>query len=239
MQQSSKDAVVAWLAGKSFTTVLDAPSGDGWLTRALAPAHAGLQVDGVDLYEEAGGPLYRRIWRHDLNLGLPASCGLYDLICCCEGIEHVGNPLLLFEAFHRCLSPVGWLVVTTPNVWYQQARLQYLMRGFFPSFPCLVGKIKAGTHMHIMPWSWPQLYLYLRLAEFDDIALVPEALSGAKHLHERLFAVFSRLHARRRMRKSKTDEERRFWHTAASDGALMGRHLIVTARPVAKDGIRD
>lgn len=230
MPPSSRNAVLAWLKDKKFATVLDVPSGDGWLARGLKAQGQGNDFDGVDLYE-APADGYRRIWRYDLNDGLPSECGTYDLVCCCEGIEHVGNPLLLFKAFKRCLSPDGYLVVTTPNIWYPQARLQYLARGFSPSFPCLVGKIVHGSHMHIMPWNWPQLYLYLKLAGFEQIQIVTEPLSAAKHSHEKLLAFPARLYARRRSRKASTDEQRSFWKTAASDAALLGRHLIVTARP--------
>lgn len=230
MPPSSQEAVLAWLKNKSFQTVLDAPSGGGWLARGLAKDHPGVVLDGIDLYEDVAEG-YRKVWKFDLNHGLPAECGTYDLVCCCEGIEHVGNPLLLFQAMRRCMSPGGHFVVTTPNVWYLQSRLQYLARGFFPSFPSLVGKIVYGTHMHIMPWNWPQLHLYLKLAGFDDIELVPEPLSAAKHLHEKVLALPARSYARRRARKARTDEERKYWETAASEGALLGRHLIVTARP--------
>mgnify|MGYP003351885638 CR=1 FL=1 len=135
MQPSSKQTVLNFLAGEKFSTVLDAPSGAGWLAEGLKGRAT---VDGIDLYAEAAG--YRRIWRHDLDLPLPPDCGRYDLICCCEGIEHVGNPLLLLREFFVRLPAGGRLVVTTPNIWYPQARLQYLLRGFFPSFPALSGK---------------------------------------------------------------------------------------------------
>jgi SAM-dependent methyltransferase len=232
MPPSSQEAVLAWLKDKKFATILDAPSGDGWLVKGLRAQGQGSEFDGIDLYEESAEG-YRRIWRFDLNDGLPAECSSYDLVCCCEGIEHVGNPLLLFQAFKRCLNPDGNLVVTTPNVWYPQSRLQYLARGFFPSFPCLAGKIVYGSHMHIMPWSWPQLHLYLKLAGFDQIKIVPEPLSAAKHLHEKLLALPARSYARRHARKAKSEEQRTFWEAAASDTALLGRHLIVTAKHAA------
>ncbi len=230
MPPSSQEAVLAWLKDKKFSSVLDAPSGAGWLAEGLKAQGRSAEFDGIDLYEESAEG-YRRIWKFDLNDGLPAECGIYDLVCCCEGIEHVGNPLLLFQAFRRCLNPAGQFVVTTPNVWYPQARLQNLARGFFLSFPCPVGKIVYGSHMHIMPWNWPQLHLYLKLAGFDQIQIVPEPLSAAKHLHEKILALPARLYARRNARKAKTDEERNFWEIAASDAALLGRHLIVTAKP--------
>lgn len=224
MQLSSKKAVLDFLKDKPLSTVLDAPSGAGWLAEGLAGRTV---IDGIDLYAGAKG--YRRIWQHDLDLPLPGDCGSYNLICCCEGLEHIGNPLQLLREFFSRLPVGGRLIVTTPNVWYPQARLQFLLRGFFPSFPSLVGKISLGTHMHITPWSWPQLYLYCKLAGFEKIQLVPEPLSRAKHVHEHVLAWPAKIYCRNRARKAKSTEEKMFWQTAASAAALLGRHLIVTA----------
>ena len=93
MQNSSKIALVDFLVSKPFETVLDVPSGNGWLKEMLPPNKI---VDGIDLFEEK--PLgYRNFWQHDLDHGLPEINENYDLICCCEGIEHVGNPLSKIE----------------------------------------------------------------------------------------------------------------------------------------------
>lgn len=225
MQESSKEAVIRYLSKRSFQSVLDAPSGHGWLAEALRRKAA---VDGVDLYVD-GSADYRRFWRHDLDAGLPEECPEYDVACCCEGLGNLGNPLLLLRQFFRCLSVTGFLVVTTPSVWYPQARLQFLWRGFFPSFPPLGGRIKPGTHMHITPWSFPQLYAFVRLAGFASLTLIKEPLSQPKHFHERLVAWPARWYCRDRLAKAGSEEERRFWITAASDEALLGRHLIAVA----------
>jgi hypothetical protein len=57
-------------------------------------------------------------------------------------------------------------------------------------------------------------------------------MSKAKHWHEHLLAIPARLYCRSRARKAKTDEEKNFWQTAATEASLMGRHLIVAARKV-------
>lgn len=226
MQPSSKHALLEHLRDRKFATVLDAPSGDGWLAQALAGRAT---LDGIDLYASAKG--YRKIWKHDLDLPLPVDSGGYDLVCCCEGLEHVGNPLLLLREFHRALKPDGLLIVTTPNVWYPASRLQYLLRGFFPSFPPLAGKVVPGSHMHITPWSWPQLYAYFMLAGFRAPQILAEPLSKPKYFHERLLGWPGKIYFRRRARQAPDAETRHFWQ--ACGAASLGRHLMVAGRKAA------
>ena len=226
MQDSSKEALLAYLKGLSFKTVLDAPSGGGWLIEALGDE---VEIDGIDLYAQTSGN-YRRIWKHDLDTGFPENACTYDLICCCEGIEHVGNPLLLLKSFWNHLNSNGTLVVTTPNVWYPHSRLQYYSRGFFPGFPTLADRIHPGTHMHIMPWSWPQLYVYFRLAGFPAPDIIEEPLSKPKYFHERLLSLPGRLYCKRKKARAKTPEEVAYWTCAGSEASLLGRHLTVSCQ---------
>lgn len=225
MQDSSKAVVVDFLRTNSFRMVLDAPCGEGWLARALGDRAI---VDGLDLYTESA-PGYRRFWKHDLDTGLPEGCEDYDWICCCEGLEHVGNPLLVLRAFHRGLQEGGRLIVTTPNVWYPQARLQYLFRGFFPSFPALADKVEPGTHLHITPWSFPQLSVYFRLAGFPSPQIIHEPMSKPKHVHERWLAWPARLYCAGKAKRAASREAMEFWRTAGSEASLLGRHLMVVA----------
>ncbi|HAU58982.1 MAG TPA: hypothetical protein DCW45_01300 [Opitutae bacterium] len=97
MQTSSKNAVAEFLQTKTFKTVLDAPSGNGWLQKKLPSSSV---MDGVDLFEEKP-PGYRIFWKHDLDDGLHDIKESFDLICCCEGIEHVGNPLMYSVPFTK------------------------------------------------------------------------------------------------------------------------------------------
>lgn len=233
MQNSSKQIVLQLLERhfRSFSShlpvLLDAPCGDGWLKSRL-PFDAA--VDGIDLYIHSS-PGYRTVFQADLDAGIPPHLPTYTAVLCCEGLEHFGNPLLFLESARQRLEKDGLLVITTPNIWYPAARLQYLIRGFFPSFPCLAGKIIRGTHMHIMPWSFPQLYLYLKLAGFTDIRLHEEPLSKAKHFWEKIIAWPQIIYCYRRLRRKPTQEETDFWRAALAGGSLFGRHLIVTARP--------
>ncbi|MEX2129660.1 MAG: hypothetical protein WD871_15685 [Xanthobacteraceae bacterium] len=84
--------------------------------------------------------------------------------------------------------------------------------------------------MHIMPWSWPQLYLHLALAGFTDIELHPCLEDERTHLHEKLLALPMKFYCRRRARKATSDEERKYWKTAAEPGSLYARRLVMSAR---------
>jgi SAM-dependent methyltransferase len=220
-----ESAVAAILNEARPATILDAPSGSGWLRPLL---RFDTQVDGLDLFAPPPGQ-YRHFRQADLDAGLPEDLGIYDAIVCCEGIEHLGNPDLFFKSAFAHLASGGRLIVTTPNVWHPAARLQYLFQGFFPGFPPLVGHIQRGTHMHVMPWSFPQLFLFLRRNGLEDIMLHDSAERKPKRSYERLLGLPQSIYCRRKYRQSRTSEEREFWSCAGSPQSLYSRRLIVSA----------
>ena len=226
MQDSSKDAVLKLLHALEPKVLLDAPCGDGWLAKRFDRP---VEIDGIDLFENPQSA-YRNLYAMNLDDGLPDTLGQYDCIASCEGLEHLGNPELFLRSAYSHLKPGGVLLLTTPNIWYPQAKLQYLFRGFFPSFPSLVGKIQRGTHMHILPWSFPQLFLFLKLSGFVSIELHEEPLGEAKHFFEKFVALPQYFYCLSRLRRSKTAEEKSFWQLARSKPSLYGRHLIITAK---------
>jgi SAM-dependent methyltransferase len=208
-------------------TILDMPSGSGWLLAQLNSTD--IEVDGIDLYEDRPAG-YRNFLKLDLEDGVPSELGCYDMIVSCEGIEHIANPGLFLKSARAHLNPGGTLVVTTPNTWHPAARLKYFQRGFFPGFPSLAGKIEPGSHMHIMPWSWPQLYLHLKLAGFTGIELHPCLEEDRTHAFEKILAIPMRSYCRRHARKAASEEERTYWETAAGPGSLYARRLVVSGR---------
>ena len=208
-------------------SLLDLPSGLGWLPAQTSML--GVEIDGIDLYEDQPKG-YRNFLKGDLDEGVPAELGCYDMIVSCEGIEHIANPGLFLKSARKHLSPGGTVVVTTPNTWHAAARVKYFLRGFFPGFPSLAGKIEAGTHMHIMPWSWSHLYLHLALAGFTDIELHPCIEDDRVHFYEKLLAIPMRSYCRRHAREAKSAEVREYWITAAEPASLYSRRLVVSAR---------
>src|SRR5690606_28780915 len=124
----------------------------------------------------------------------------YDAVVTCEGIEHIGNPLLFLRECHRALKPGGTLIVSTPNVWAPASRLQFLLRGFFLGFPSLAGRIRRGTHMHISPFSCPHLYLYMTLAGFSGVRLLDTPVKKPRHFWERWLGWPQRRYCRSKMK---------------------------------------
>lgn len=165
----------------------------------------------------------------DLDLGLPGDLRQYEAIVCCEGIEHFGNPGLFFKSVRDHLLPGGVLVVTTPNIWFPAAKVQFFLRGFFPSFPCLIGQIERGTHMHIMPWSYAHLYLFLCLNGFENIVLHDIDEPKPKRFYEKLLGLPQALYCRYKSKYAITKEQRDFWTYAGSAQSIYGRRLVVSA----------
>lgn len=206
-------------------SILDAPSGGGWLPSLL---ETNAVIDGVDLFEGKSSG-YRNIIKSDLEYGIPNELEKYDVIVSCEGLEHIGNPRLFLETARQHLQENGTIIITTPNVWYVRARIQYLMRGFHPGFPCLTGKICRGTHMHITPWSFPQLYLYLVLTNYTDITLHDTVEKKPKYFFERIIGMPQKLYCRHKLNKTTTIVEKKFWQNAANDQSIFGTRLVVSA----------
>jgi SAM-dependent methyltransferase len=216
-------------------TILDAPSGSGWLKSML---NYGAEIDGLDLFE-AAPPGYRSFRSADLDSGLPAGLPQYEFIVSCEAIEHIRNPGLFLKSAGEHLVEGGGLIVTTPNTWHPGSRLQFLLRGFFPGFPCLVGNIRRGAHMHIMPWSFPQLYLYLKLVGFSEIRLHETDEKKPKRAYEKILGLPQYFYCNSKFKKANTGEEQAFWRIAGSPQSLYGRHLVISARFMSKTTLNE
>ena len=100
--------MAAILSRAGAKTVLDAPSGNGWLRTAIADSVA---IDGVDLYETKPKG-YRDFRAGDLDHGFPADLPTYDAVVSCEGIEHVGNPDLFLRSAAARLHSGGTVIIT-------------------------------------------------------------------------------------------------------------------------------
>ena len=208
------------------STILDAPSGNGWLKSRETITS---EIDGIDLYEKKPEG-YRNFHSVNLELGIPPELPKYDAIVSCEGIEHIGNPSLFLDTVFKHLENGGIFIVTTPNIWYPLAKLKYLFCGFFPSYSSLIDRMKPGAHMHIMPWSFPWLYTFLRMAKFEEIKIHEVDEKKPKHFIEKIFGIPQKIYCKSKFRKSKSEEERNFWKLSGTPQSLYGRRLVISAK---------
>lgn len=122
------------LAGISVDSrVLDCGCGTGaWLQRLRA---AGFQhLTGIDRRNDLAGASDIQFIQGDFDHLAAAELPAFDLVTAIEIIEHVANPEALIEVATRHLSPNGWLVITTPNIYSLRARVRFLLTSKLFSF---------------------------------------------------------------------------------------------------------
>jgi 2-polyprenyl-3-methyl-5-hydroxy-6-metoxy-1,4-benzoquinol methylase len=122
--QSFKLAMLAWIPRDRALTILDVGCGSGEISAHLAAL--GHRLWGVDISHTALSKYSLRGLRGmvgDLEKGIPAAPGAFDLIWCSEVIEHLQNPELLLSECHRLLKPQGQLILSTPNSGYYVYRM--------------------------------------------------------------------------------------------------------------------
>ncbi len=83
--------------------------------------------------------------------------------------------------------------------------------------------------MHIMPWSFPQMFLYLKLAGFSSIRVHAVAEARPKHIYEWLVGWPQYLYCLGKRLRADSSEQRHFWHQTGSIQSLFGRRLVVSA----------
>ena len=136
---------------------LDLPAGNGWVSDRLRDL--GARAISADINEER-----LDFAQVDMEQPLPFEDAYFDIIVCCEGIEHVFSPFHLFSEFARVLKAGGILIITTPNVQNLYSRWQFLCTGYlfqfdpFNKIPLEHGIV--GDKGHISPVTYGQLRYY-------------------------------------------------------------------------------
>lgn len=68
--------------------------------------------------------------QHDINTGLPASLGSFDLVLLADVLEHLPDPLRVLRSVHSLLNPGAKVVLSVPNVAHLSVRAQLLFGRF-------------------------------------------------------------------------------------------------------------
>jgi SAM-dependent methyltransferase len=144
---------------------------------------------------------------HDLAKPLPFPDAHFDYVFGVEGIEHLQNPWLYVTELCRVLKPGGRLFISTPNTFSVDARLKYLVAGYYPRFrPLMLDPEWLMNHpvddAHIAPIYFWQLNYFLLLGKVKIQRISTNALVRSRRwvtrLVERLVARVIRSSIRRR-----------------------------------------
>lgn len=210
--------------------VLDVPSGPGKLAQSLQ--RRGVQsITCIDIleahYVESGSGT--RYIRADINDPLPFEDGSFDCVVSREGIEHLVTPFAFLGELCRVLQPGGVLFLSTPNIMTVDARMKYLLSGYFQGFRELrdnhPGLRELEFQGHISPIYFWQLAYFLGNYGFTIERVTTNQIKHEKkplkRLLARAIAGLIRANARRR---GFPDEG------TLSDEFLFGDSLIIQAR---------
>jgi ubiquinone/menaquinone biosynthesis C-methylase UbiE len=160
-------AVIDMFRGAPRGRILDVPAGEGAL--ALALIEQGYDdIHCLDINAEAFRLHDERVRfrRHDVIERLPYPDGHFDYVFSIEGIEHFENPWTFTRELCRVLKAGGRLYISTPNTFSVDARLKYLVSGYFPRFKPLMQhpyKVmdQSVDEAHISPIYFWQLNYFL------------------------------------------------------------------------------
>lgn len=146
--------------------ILDVPSGYGAFSQLLQQ-RGYADVDCLDIIPAAefqlSGVNYRQ---YDAAHPLPYAEASFDYVFSLEGIEHFEAPFPFVRELCRVLKPGGRLYLSTPNTFSVDARIKYLLSGYFPRFRPLMLEphkvmVQPVDDAHISPIYFWQLNYFL------------------------------------------------------------------------------
>lgn len=213
--------------------ILDAPAGEGALTRALA--ERGFRVLGVDIEAHTTGAPGGVFCRADLNGELPIPGDRFDAVVSVEGIEHLEAPYKFLREAHRVLTSGGWLLLTTPNVVSLRSRIRFMASGFFHRDSTPLNEARRHPMHHIGLRTFPQLRYDLHTLGFRLHSVTCTHTKAISYVYG-MFVPWMLLYTLISFRKEKDATQRKrnreIFRVLYSKPLLFGENLLLLARKV-------
>jgi SAM-dependent methyltransferase len=223
------------LVGKpSPGRALDIPAGQGAFAQQLLQLGFS-DIECLDINAEAFVLDDRRVRfrRHDAACPLPYPDAHFDYVFCIEGIEHFESPWTFVKELCRVLRPGGLLYLSTPNTFSIDARLKYLVSGYFPRFrPLMQEPHRVMDHpvddAHISPIYFWQLNYFLMLGRVTIERIGANRLPPKPRWLARAFESVVAVVIRRNIRRRKFPDP-----GITSDAVLFGDCIVIEGRKAA------
>lgn len=145
--------------------ILDVPAGQGAFAKLLMERGYS-DIHCLDINAQDFKLTGVNFLKHDVTHPLPYPDNYFDYAFSIEGIEHFETPFLFIKELCRVLKPGGKLYISTPNTFSIDARLKYLISGYYPRFRPLMQNprnvmAESVDQAHISPIYFWQLNFFL------------------------------------------------------------------------------
>lgn len=229
--------VIADISAKKPGSVLDLPSGPGYLAQDLTrlgfSAIAGEIDSSLHCLEDV---TYHQV---DMTKRFPFADGSFDYVTSIEGIEHITDHYAFLREVRRVLRPGGFLYLTTPNVHTLESRWSFFLSGFHLLAPKPIPLDTENIYFeHINPITFNQLYFYCEKVGLRIERLTTHRYKKGSWLMYLLFWPWIRLALRRACFGKERDANRRarnkdIHEFLSSRENLLGSHTIIVARAIS------
>lgn len=227
-------AVLSLIKEVARGRVLDMPAGQGAFAQALI-AKGAQDIHCLDINADAFvlSDRHATFRQHDAMHALPYPDGYFDQVFSIEGLEHFESPWTAVRELCRVLRPGGQLIITTPNTFSVDARLKYLLSGYFPRFRPLMQTPdrvmdQPVDDAHISPIYFWQLNYFLLTSGVKIESLSADCRLYKPKLAQRMVERLVAKLIRNNMRKRHFPDP-----GITSEDVLFGDCLIVAARKSA------
>jgi SAM-dependent methyltransferase len=227
-------AVLKLFEGAPKGRILDVPAGQGAFAQELLKLgqddiHC-LDINAEDFVLKDKGVHFQQ---HDVMNPLPYPDGYFDYVFSIEGIEHFHNPWTFTSELCRVLKPGGKLYISTPNTFSVDARIKYLVSGYFPRFKPLMqypDRVMdfALDQAHISPIYFWQLNYFMLLGGVNIERVNTNAYFYKPQWIKRVMENWLAAIIRRNIRKRRFPD-----HGVSSEEVLFGDCIIVEGKKAA------